>query len=296
VHEGVRAVVDVYLGAVDAEAPGLVEGLYLTGSTALGEFRPRTSDIDYVAVTAKPPDALAVAALRRAHRQLRRRHPRPYFDGRYVTWDDLASDPRAVGPGPSSYDGVFSARGRRDCDPVAWHTVARHGVACRGPEPSSVCIWIEPAALTTWTLDNFDAYWRPLLASARRGAGAWRLTSYTSYGAVWIVLGVCRLHYTLATGSIASKAQAGEYGLRTFPDRWHRILNEALAIRHADRARPDVASAAAEMLADLGWRGRPTTLYASPAARRRDVLAFADMVIADATAPVRPDAGSSSRW
>jgi hypothetical protein len=73
------------------------------------------------------------------------------------------------------------------------------------------------------------------------------------------------------------------YGLQTFPERWHRVLNEALTIRRADRARADVASAAVEMLADVGWRAASTALYESPAARRRDVLAFADMVIADAT-------------
>ncbi len=99
-HERVAAVVDAYLRVVQAEAPGLVEGLYLTGSVALGEFRPRTSDIDYLAVTATPPDPAAVAALARAHHRLRRLHRRPFFDGRYVTWQDLASDPRLVEPGP----------------------------------------------------------------------------------------------------------------------------------------------------------------------------------------------------
>jgi hypothetical protein len=71
----------------------------------------------------------------------------------------------------------------------------------------------------------------------------------------------------------------------------HRVLNEALTIRRADRARADVASAAVEILADLGWRAASTTLYESPAARRRDVLAFADMVIADETGRTRPEAG-----
>ncbi len=177
---------------------------------------------------------------------------------------------------------MFFAKGRGACDPVTWHTVATHGMTCLGPEPTALRIWTDRAALQAWTIDNFDRYWRPLLASARYGVGPWRLTSFTTYGAVWIVLGVCRLHYTLATGSIASKEAAGSYGLQTFPERWHRVLNEALTIRRADRARADVASAAAEMLADLGWRAGPTTLYKSPAARRRDVLAFADMVIADA--------------
>ena len=61
-HDRVQAVVDAYLEAVDDEAPGLVEGLYLTGSIALGEFRPDTSDIDFVAVTANHPGAAAIAA------------------------------------------------------------------------------------------------------------------------------------------------------------------------------------------------------------------------------------------
>jgi len=65
-HPLVHSVVDAYLCAIDTDAHGLVEGLYLTGSTALGDFRPQTSDIDFVAVTANRRDAAAVAALRRA--------------------------------------------------------------------------------------------------------------------------------------------------------------------------------------------------------------------------------------
>ena len=98
-HDRVKATVDAYLEAVDDEAPGFVEGLYLTGSTALAEFRPHASDIDFLAVTSNHPDAAAVAALGRAHTRLRNRCPRPFFDGRYVTWDELASDPLQAGHG-----------------------------------------------------------------------------------------------------------------------------------------------------------------------------------------------------
>jgi hypothetical protein len=48
VHPLVRRTVSAYLAALNAEAPGLVEGLYLVGSGALGDFRPGVSDIDYV--------------------------------------------------------------------------------------------------------------------------------------------------------------------------------------------------------------------------------------------------------
>jgi hypothetical protein len=284
VPDQIQRVVDAYLEAVDDEAPGLVEGLYLTGSTALGEFRPHTSDIDFLAVTSHQPDAAALAALGRAHIRVRKHCPRPFFDGRYVTWGELERDPRLAGPGPYSYEGRFHARGRVGCDPVTWHTVASHGVRCRGPEPVDLAISTDPVALTSWTLNNFDSYWRPLLRRARHFPDPWSITAFTSYGAVWVVLGVCRLHYTLATGKIGSKEEAGCYGIRTFPEQWHRVLNEALRIRRADRARPNVTSAFSELIDDLRIRTAPNggSLYRTPLARRNHVLAFADVVIADA--------------
>jgi len=63
----VREIVDAYLVMGNAEAPGLVEGFYLVGSIALGDFRPHESDIDFIAVTAVRPDAATLPALRRLH-------------------------------------------------------------------------------------------------------------------------------------------------------------------------------------------------------------------------------------
>ena len=265
VDAAVESVVSAYLETVDAEAPGLMEGLYLTGSTALGDFRPHTSDIDFVAVTAAPLDATAIAALKRAHARLRNR---PYFDGLYVNWDQLAHDPALTGQLPSSHEGRFQACARRG-DPVTWHTVAYHGIACRGPRPEDLTIWAEPEGLAIRTLDNLESYWRPLLDAAARFPRRWSLISITPWGAVWIVLGISRLHYTLATGEICSKEAAGRYALQTFPERWHGVIKEALRIRQADRARADFVSA----LADIG---------AASLSRRRDAVAFGYMVIADA--------------
>jgi len=282
-HDRVRAVVDAYLRGVDEEAPGLVEGLYLIGSTALGEFRPGTSDIDFLAVTSQRPGPAAVAALGRAHARLRRQCPRPFFDGCYVTWDDLSRDPEDAGPGPYAHEGRFHPRGRDDCNPVTWHSVARSGIACRGPEPAGLDIRTDGASLAAWTLNNLDSYWGALLRRARRFPDPWSFIAFTSYGAVWVVLGVCRLHYTLATGRIASKEEAGRHGLRAFPEQWHLVLNEALRIRRADRACPDAGSALSEIVRDMRSRRAPDggSLYRTPIGRRSDVLAFGETVIVD---------------
>ena len=278
--EPVARVVAAYLDAVDRAATGLVEGLYLTGSAALGDFRPRTSDLDFVAVTAQPLGTSACSALARAHKQLRVHVRRPLFDGMYVTWDDLARA-SSLRRGPNVQDGRFRASANGPGDPVTWHTVARHGVACRGPEPASLTVWADASELAAWTLDNLDRYWLRLLYRASRPGDRWGVLSHLAWGAMWMVLGVSRLHYTLATGGICSKTSAGTYALGTFPDRWHRVVSESLRIRRDDRAGTGAASACLEA---VDWlRMRSGSLYATPRERRHDVLAFAEMVIADAT-------------
>jgi hypothetical protein len=270
---------------VDAHAPGLIEGLYLTGSAALGDFRPRTSDVDFVAVTARPLDATALAALARAHRALRARRPRPVLDGHYVTWAELARDP-AQRRGPDCRGGRLDAATRRAGDPVTWHTVARYGVACRGPAPAEVPVWADPAALAAWTRANLDAYWRPLLDAAARLPRRWALATLTPSGVVWVALGVARLHYTLATGALGSKAAAGRYALAAFPaPRWRRVVAEALRLRAADRAGPGLAGALRGALADRRDAATGARGYPSAWVRRREALAFAEAVLADAKRP-----------
>jgi hypothetical protein len=256
----VKDVTDAYLRLADAEAPGLIEGLYLTGSAVLDDFRPNTSDIDLVVVTAMPLDKNAIALLERARARLRKLFPWPSFDELYVTWDELKHEPHSA------------------CNAVAWQTLAHYAIACRGPRPADLGIWTDPQALTRWTLDNLDTYWRPLLNRASRFLSPRSWVALTSYGAVWLVLGVTRLRYTLATGDIISKEGAGLYALRTFPEKWHKVVNECLRIRRADQARPDVASAIAEVFGQHG-----ESLYRTPFSRRRDVLAFGRMVIDDIT-------------
>ena len=152
----VQAVVDAYLEAVDAEVPALVEGLYVVGSVALHDFRPHRSDIDFVAVTARRPEADSLVALERIHAQLQQRWSRPYFDGIYVTWTDLAADPTHGSPYPNAHEGRLHADGQGDI--IAWHTLAQHGVRCRGRAVADLTVWTDPGALAAWTNDNLDTY------------------------------------------------------------------------------------------------------------------------------------------
>ncbi|WP_101836362.1 aminoglycoside adenylyltransferase domain-containing protein [Frankia canadensis] len=254
----VRDAVDVYLRSVDAVIPGLVEGFYVIGSAALGDFRPGTSDIDFVAVTAMPPADSQVAALGRVHGRLSRRL---LLDGIYTTWLDLARDPGQASPGSHAHGRRLHPRCDHQRHPVTWHSLARHGAAVRGPEPAEIDIATDPAGLAHWARGNLDGYWRQWWQRSARLPTPAGLACLTSQGPAWCVLGVSRLHHTLITGKIISKTAAGEHARATFEPRWHRILDECLRIRRGDHQR---------------------SLYRDPFSRRAEALAFTDMVIRDA--------------
>jgi hypothetical protein len=209
---------------------------------------------------------------------------RPYFDGGYRTWDDLAGDPAQAGPGAHTHEGRFRpATPEGGHTPVTWHMLAHHGVARRGPQPATLTIHADQSALAAWTVANLDAYWRPWLARCSPLVTPRGWFALSPYAAGWLVTGVSRLQYTLATGGITSEEGAARYALATFPPRWHRCAQEALRIRQADLAGSGVARALAAGMTDyVPSRGQPRRLYRTPLARRRDMLAFGDMVIADA--------------
>jgi Nucleotidyltransferase domain len=110
----VRATVDVYL---DSTA-GLIDGLYLYGSVALGDFRPPHSDIDFLAIVDGPLDA---AALDWVHRSL----PGPVFDGIYLTTDQLAAGPIDLAPTRFARDRRLHQPGRFEQNPPLTHETPR---------------------------------------------------------------------------------------------------------------------------------------------------------------------------
>jgi hypothetical protein len=217
---------EVCASFLELAPPGLVTGLYLRGGTGFGEWVAGQSDVDFVATLEHRPDPDEVAALRAAHEQVAIRHPQPEFDGMHVLVDDLARDPAEIPDVPTVLHRYFQAEGRPDSE-VTWHELAWHGVAIAGPPISELDIWTDHDRLLAFTRGNLDGYWR---------ANAEALAAMPSEGAAesaccWCVLGVARLHHLLVAGDMTTKSAAGRWGLTYYPERWHRVLREALRIR-----------------------------------------------------------------
>ncbi|GAA4599929.1 putative nucleotidyltransferase [Actinoplanes octamycinicus] len=238
-------IAESFLRRADDLAPGLVEGFYLQGSVALGDYRPGVSDVDFVAVTSRPP---APELIGRIHRELPRR---PRLDGIFVGWDDLRRDPAKLPPGPAVHEGRVLAASDFERNLVTWHVLAQGGVALRGPARPE--IYTDWPALAELTRANLASYWRPWVRRLRGGP-----VGFTGWAVSWTVLGVARLRHTLAAGEVTSKTAAGEFAVARYGREWERIVGEALRLRCGGAAR-----------------------YRNPLRRRADMLAFAERVLAD---------------
>jgi Domain of unknown function (DUF4111)/Nucleotidyltransferase domain len=220
---GVVDVCRAYLALADRYEPGLVQGLYLQGSVALGDYRPGVSDIDFVTVTSRPPDPRALQAV---HAALRRTHGGTDFDGLYVREDDLRRDPDLVPSGAAVHEWQVEAVSRFERTLVTWHVLAQGGVAVRGPAAAELCVHTDWPALAEATRENLAGYW-----TTWRNRTVLGLTGTSDWATAWGVLGVARLRHTLAAGRVTSKTEAAAYALETYDRRWHRIVREALRIR-----------------------------------------------------------------
>jgi hypothetical protein len=226
---------------LDQRAPGLFPDASIVGSLALDDAQPGKSDIDLVLIC---PDSATnddvMAALGPAMSMIRRDYPEPGLDGIVLTPRDLALGPTMIeGPRPVIFEGNVELRNDGSAwNPVTWQILRQDGIRWRGRSLSDADLHDDPDLLRTWTRGNLEGYWRPWLARSGRllsPFGAWSLRGDF---VEWGVLGVTRLHYTIATGQITSKSGAGAYALETFPEYWHLIVREAMDIRrNPERAR-----------------------------------------------------------
>lgn len=180
-----------------------------------------------------------------------------------LTWADLANRPHVCPDVPCAQQSRFVPAGRSSINPVTFCELAWHGITVRGPKPTDVDAWADRDTLRVLTANNLRSYWRGRGGSRQRRIRPLPLAIGLSvWFPFWAVLGVSRLHHTLATGWMASKCGVGRYARDTFDQRWHRIIDESLHLR------------------TRGAQGRRG--YRNPVARRRDTLAFPDTTTIDA--------------
>lgn len=224
----IRPLLAAYIGALEAEAPGLVTGLYIHGSIALDAYTPGQSDIDATAFLSRPATTTDLAKLSALHTAHTSTYPRPLLEVSYLQWSDLGKAEHDI-ISPIYHDGFFKAAGNFDANLVTWWVIQNHGITLIGPQPSKLSLHVDWNILLKLMHENLNSYWIRFIQKPR--GIAWFLHDS---GIEWIILGVLRQYYSFVAHDITSKLGAGEYALTHLPEKWNRIIREALRIRNQE--------------------------------------------------------------
>jgi len=206
------------------------QGMYLVGSLALGDFDPRSSDIDFVVVTDTDIGDDLFDNLHNIHAQ---------FTASNSLWADKieaiyvpVTALRHAAPSASHYPQIEKGT-RLFKAPLesGWVfqciTIRDRGVVVAGSDPHMLVGSIRPQATHSAAAEiaglwleqaEHDTTWLPWLRQR--------------HAQTFVILTLCRLLYSLATGSVTSKPRAAEWAQKELGEPWATLIQRTLAKQH----------------------------------------------------------------
>ncbi|WP_028544060.1 aminoglycoside adenylyltransferase domain-containing protein [Paenibacillus taiwanensis] len=256
-HHSIQDILKLYMELIDEVQPGLLEGLYIYGSVAMGDYSLQLSDIDFIAITRQRMGNEHILAVEEVHRKVRRAYKKPNLNGIYITWAELGKRAEEVEPFPYYCEERMHHAGYFEMNLVTWYGLKTHGITLIGPTTDELPYEVSWQQLIQDMQHNLQTYWKSWIKRSRYVLKD-RLGLYLFRSQVeWGVLGISRLYYTFKEQDITSKRLAGQYALRVVPEQWHPIIKDAIAYRE-------------------GIRG---SSYRSRAIRKADALSYMEYII-----------------
>jgi hypothetical protein len=202
-------------------------GMYLSGSLALGDFNPHSSDIDLVIVTDAPLSDDLFAALQEMHARFAAGGS-PWaakLEVVYIPAQALRRD----APTGAKYPVLEKCRAlTMDYLESGWsvqcYTLREHGLAVAGPEPRTLVDSVDPNGMRR-AGSAIAGMW---LEQARTDP-SWLAWLRRRENQAFVVLTLCRLLYTLESGAVASKPGAARWAQQALGPRWAGLIERALA-------------------------------------------------------------------
>lgn len=207
-------------------------GMYLYGSLALGDFDPRSSDIDVVVVTDAALSDGLFAALRDMHARFDASGS-PWarkIEAAYIPRDALRPDaPTAARYPQFEKGGTLMLDHLESGWVVQCYTLREHGVVVAGPSPRALIDPIDPRDMR-----HGAAVHAGIWAQQARHDPSWLIWLRRRENEAFVVLTLCRMLYTLDSGTVASKPMAARWAQRTLDKRWAALIERALAGQHEE--------------------------------------------------------------
>ncbi|KKI90018.1 hypothetical protein WQ54_23115 [Bacillus sp. SA1-12] len=228
-YEDVNEVLNYFLKHIQEAAGEHFVGMYLIGSLALGNFNPISSDIDFVIVTDIDIDDTLFNRLKHIHSEFAASHS-PWankIDAVYVTIRALHNDDSPSSRYPQVEHGTELFKNfLEDGWIFQMYTLREHGIRVFGPELSSFVNPIDPkemipavTAIAGLWLEGAqnDPSWLEWLAIRK-----WQ---------VFVIQTLCRMLYSLRTGSVTSKPVAVNWAQHELGKPWDLLIMRSLSAK-----------------------------------------------------------------
>lgn len=228
-YADVNAVLQTLAVRIQAILADHFVGMYLYGSLALGDFDPNTSDIDFIVVTKGEIDGDRCGALQEMHTQ---------FDAGGYPWAarvEAAYIPQEAlhhtAPTQAKYPQVEKGT-RLFIAPLetGWafqlHSLRENGVVVAGPAPRTITGPVDRASMGR-AVAAIAGGWQEQAAHDPEWLEWVRRREAQSF----VVLTLCRMLYSLATGEVASKPAAARWARQALEARWAPIIDRAMMDR-----------------------------------------------------------------
>lgn len=207
-------------------------GLYLHGSLASGDFDYASSDIDFAIITNGDvaPDTLDL--LRDMHEKIKVEHPNwgPRMEGVYIPKEALRRYDPARGTYPHlGIDEALRFEFHDSAEAIQRYILREYGVSIEGHDLRPLIDPISADELRSGVAIILRGWWKPMLEHPTH------LVEHAGYQP-YAVLTMCRMLYTLQTGTIISKPAAARWALETLGQEWHGLIRQAIDAPELNRA------------------------------------------------------------
>jgi hypothetical protein len=210
----------------------LISGIYLTGSMSLADFRTDKSDIDFLVLCNELPNQHFRRQIAKVHSSFEKKFATK-LNGSYITFEALNIRNSAECKTLSYLDSYLTEI-PFDMAAVTLYELKTTAITLSGTQAQKLPLRIELKDVNEFLFKNINTYWKGWIA---------RHSSFTSRGVLlfliprlteWVILGLARQLFTLRTGEITSKTNAGSYCLEHLGVNYHAIIKEAIEIRNND--------------------------------------------------------------
>lgn len=206
-------------GVTNALGANLV-GAYLVGSFALGDADLQ-SDCDFLIATAEPIMPAQEAALRRLHRELPSEagHWNRHLEGSYPPIEDLRQLSALGRPWLFIANALAEMEWSDHCNSLEHRWILRHhGVVLAGPAP---------AEFADIPADLLRDKMRRDIPSFMSDLATWIRIDGIAWAQRYAVTTLCRMLFTLETGTVTSKHKAHVWATDALDPQWRHLITRA---------------------------------------------------------------------